>query len=108
MCGIAGYFGKRTLPLASVERMMAALRQRGPDAEHWRMWTPALDPARDAAPTTLLHTRLSIIDPRPIADQPMSNDAGDVWIAYNGEVYDWSSDAQTLVQAGYAFRTHSD
>jgi asparagine synthetase B (glutamine-hydrolysing) len=45
----------------------------------------------DAAPNGLLHTRLSIIDPRPEADQPMGNDAGDVWIAYNGEVYDWAA-----------------
>ena len=29
----------------------------------------------------LLHTRLSIIDPRPEADQPMGNDAGDVLIS---------------------------
>ena len=38
----------------------------------------------------------------------MSNAAGDVWIAYNGEVYDWAADAEVLKAAGYAFRTRSD
>lgn len=108
MCGIAGYFGRRIVSPASVERMMAALRQRGPDAEHMRFWDAALAPTTAAAPNALLHTRLSIIDPRPLADQPMDNAAGDVWIAYNGEVYDWAADAETLKAAGYVFRTRSD
>ncbi len=38
----------------------------------------------------------------------MANDAGDVWIAYNGEVYDWAGDAELLKAAGYVFRTRSD
>ncbi len=108
MCGIAGYFGRRIISPASVERMMTALRQRGPDAEHMRFWDDTLQPTTTAAPNALLHTRLSIIDPRPLADQPMDNATGDVWIAYNGEVYDWAADAETLRAAGYAFRTRSD
>ena len=108
MCGIAGYFGKRTLPPATVERMQAVLRQRGPDAEHTVFWTSEFRRTDAAAPNALLHTRLSIIDPRPLADQPMGNDAGDIWISYNGEVYDWAADAKELTAAGYHFRTHSD
>ncbi len=108
MCGIAGYFGCRVLPPAAVERMMAALRQRGPDAEHALFWDATLARARDPAPNALLHTRLSIIDPRPEADQPMSNVAGDIWISYNGEVYDWAAEAETLKAAGFHFRTRSD
>jgi asparagine synthase (glutamine-hydrolysing) len=108
MCGIAGYFGSRVVAPACVERMMAALRQRGPDAEHARFWDASLQPTTAPAPNALLHTRLSIIDPRPEADQPMPNARADVWIAYNGEVYDWAADAQTLKAAGYEFRTRSD
>ncbi len=108
MCGIAGYFGKRTPSAAAVAQMMAALRQRGPDAEHTMFWTADLSPIREPAPNALLHTRLSIIDPRPEADQPMSNEAGDVWIAYNGEAYDWAADAGALKAAGFRFRTRSD
>lgn len=89
--------------------MMAELRRRGPDAEHVRFWDASLAPAESVpAPNALLHTRLSIIDPRPEADQPMGNAAGDVWISYNGEVYDWADDAQALKAAGASFRTRSD
>jgi asparagine synthase (glutamine-hydrolysing) len=108
MCGIAGYFGQRTPSAAAIERMMSALRQRGPDAEHTVFWSADYARSDGPAPNALLHTRLSIIDPRPEADQPMSNAAGDVWIAYNGEVYDWAADAETLKAAGYVFRTRSD
>jgi asparagine synthase (glutamine-hydrolysing) len=108
MCGIAGYFGQRTLPHATVERMLAALRQRGPDAEHVQRWTSAYEPTQNPAPNALLHTRLSIIDPRPEADQPMGNAEGTVFIAYNGEVYDWADAAAALKAAGYVFHTRSD
>ncbi|MBK7742541.1 MAG: asparagine synthase (glutamine-hydrolyzing) [Betaproteobacteria bacterium] len=108
MCGIAGFFGTRDIAPATVERMQAALRRRGPDAEHAVCWDAALARTDGAAPNALLHTRLSIIDPRPVADQPMGNDAGDVWIAYNGEVYDWADAARELEAAGYVFRTRSD
>jgi asparagine synthase (glutamine-hydrolysing) len=108
MCGIAGYFGTRSVAPATVERMLAALRRRGPDAEHAVFWDAGLRRSDAPAPNALLHTRLSIIDPRPLADQPMCNAAGDVWIAYNGEVYDWAAAARELEAAGYAFRTRSD
>jgi asparagine synthase (glutamine-hydrolysing) len=110
MCGIAGYFGTRALPPAAVLRMLSALRRRGPDAEHVNLWTREYGPTplSQAAPNALLHTRLSIIDPRPEADQPMGNDAGDIFVSYNGEVYDWAADAATLTAAGFRFRTRSD
>jgi asparagine synthase (glutamine-hydrolysing) len=108
VCGIAGFFGARTMATASIERMLSALRPRGPDAESAVLWTADLKRTDAPAPNGLLCTRLSIIDPRPDANQPMSNAAGDVWIAYNGEVYDWAADASTLAEAGYHFRTRSD
>jgi asparagine synthase (glutamine-hydrolysing) len=88
--------------------MLSALRQRGPDAERVQAWDAALRPASVPAPNALLNTRLAIIDPRPEADPPIANDAGDIWIAYNGEVYDWSADAAILRDAGFHFRTRSD
>jgi asparagine synthase (glutamine-hydrolysing) len=108
MCGIGGYFGARILSPESVERMLAALRPRGPDAEHAVRWTGELCPTNDAAPNGLLATRLAIIDPRPAAEQPMANARRNVWISYNGEVYDWMHDAKILMAAGHRFRTRSD
>ncbi len=108
MCGIAGFFGTRTVAPGSIEQMLSALRPRGPDAESAVLWGADLKRTDAPAANGLLSTRLAIIDPRPDANQPMANAAGDVWIAYNGEVYDWASDARTLSAAGYQFRTHSD
>ena len=83
--------------------------QRGPDAEPAVLWNAGLQAHRRRRPRmACLNTRLSIIDPRPDANQPMANAAGDVWVAYNGEVYDWAADARTLSAAGFHFRTRSD
>ncbi|MDH3513556.1 MAG: asparagine synthase (glutamine-hydrolyzing), partial [Gammaproteobacteria bacterium] len=56
----------------------------------------------------LLHTRLSIRDLRSVADQPMTNGRGDVWITYNGEVYGWEAEAQALRAKGHVFNTTGD
>jgi len=98
MCGIGGFFAQLPVQERVAEAMQRALRPRGPDAEH----------AAGYQHNRLLHARLSIIDPRPIADQPMVNDRGDVWIVYNGEVYDWEAAADELRAAGARFRTRSD
>jgi asparagine synthase (glutamine-hydrolysing) len=98
MCGIGGFFAQGPVPDWVAAAMRQALRPRGPDAEH----------AVAYLHNRLLHARLSIIDPRPEADQPMVNDRGDVWIVYNGEVYDWQSAADDLRAAGARFHTRSD
>ena len=108
MCGIAGFFGPRAVGPDLIERMMAELRRRGPDAQHVKAWDERFQDADGTVANALLHARLSIIDPRPEADQPMANDAGDIWICYNGEVYDWQADADALRKQGVRFRTRSD
>ena len=109
MCGIAGHFGRPVAPEVRA-RMLSALLTRGPDAQHIAAFDTngarVMPDARAAA--GLVHARLSIIDPRPIADQPMSSDDGLVWICYNGEVYDWQQEARILEGRGARFRTRSD
>ena len=89
MCGIGGFLAQRPVDPRIAAAMQAALRPRGPDAEHRSAYGNNL----------LLHARLSIIDPRPEADQPMANEAGDIWICYNGEVYDWAGAAAQMAEA---------
>ena len=108
MCGIAGFFGSRMVSPPTVEHMLSALRQRGPDAERVQAWDTDFRSASLPAPNALLNTRLAIIDPRREADPPIGNDARDIWITYNGEVYDWSADAAVLTDEGFHFRTRSD
>lgn len=109
MCGIAGFFGRRIVGAATVEAMFGAIARRGPDASHGIAWDAAWRRAPlEQAPRALLHTRLSIRDPRPVADQPMGSDDGQVWLSYNGEIYGWEDEATSLAAAGAPFRTSSD
>lgn len=108
MCGIAGFSGFRPVAPDCVGAMLSALQPRGPDASHRVGWDQNLQRSDGPAAHALLATRLAIIDPRPIADQPMANDAGDLWISYNGEVYGWEKHARALEAAGARFRTRSD
>ncbi len=108
MCGIGGFLALRSVSPRVASAMQQALRPRGPDAEYAVGWDAGLAPAQGAWHNALLHARLSIIDPRPVADQPMANDRGDIWIVYNGEVYDWEASAKELRQRGASFRTRSD
>lgn len=99
MCGIAGIAG---LPNEEVIASMTALQaHRGPDdggtlvlAEHG---------------IALGHRRLSIIDLSSAGHQPMSNRSGDVWITFNGEIYNYQSLRQELLtEHGYSFRSQTD
>ena len=108
MCGIAGFVARRSVSRLVAEDMLEALRQRGPDARHSTTWDGELRRSESDVRLALLHSRLAIRDPRPAADQPMANAAGDVWLCYNGEVYGWERDAEALKRMGYEFRTRSD
>ena len=108
MCGIAGLIQNHAASPAVLEAMLSALRRRGPDAEHVIGWN-VQGQRNDAAPeVALIHARLAIMDPRPEADQPFSNDDGSVWLCYNGEVYDWQQHADELRRQGVQFKTHAD
>src|SRR5205823_8452743 len=52
--------------------------------------------------------RLRIIDLAPEADQPMSNEDASVWVAYNGEVYNFGELRVDLERAGHCFRSRTD
>ena len=108
MCGIAGFFQQQPANPATVDAMLAALRRRGPDAEHVVGWDAQGQRNNSQPEVVLIHTRLAIMDPRPEADQPFSNDDGSVWLCYNGEVYDWQQHANELRAQGVQFKTHAD
>lgn len=108
MCGIAGFFAHRSLSPRIPKQMLAALHQRGPDAQHSVLFDDQFQTVNAEASSALLHARLAIRDPRPVADQPMCNESKDIWICYNGEVYGWEQDAERLAAQGPAFRTRSD
>ncbi len=99
MCGIAGIISfDGTAPEADdLERMMCAMRLRGPDAR-------GLHVSRNVG---FAHTRLSIID-LECGAQPMSNEDGTVWVTFNGEIFNFRRMRGELEKRGHRFRTRSD
>jgi asparagine synthase (glutamine-hydrolysing) len=77
--------------------MTAALRHRGPDGAGFHA----------DAHAALGHRRLAIID-LVTGHQPMSNEAGDAWIVYNGEIFNHVKLRQELERAGHRYTTRSD
>lgn len=113
MCGIAGFFGQTTPPEQAMQTSLTALASRGPDAQGWVAWSRQ-DTTWQVAETlagssaAMLHTRLSIMDTRAIANQPMQAPGRNIWICYNGEIYDWQAEAECLTHQGVRFNSHSD
>jgi asparagine synthase (glutamine-hydrolysing) len=100
MCGIAGILKKDG---SSVSRdVLVAMREtmthRGPDDAG--IWTNGS--------VGLAHRRLSILDPSPAGHQPMSDPTGDVWIVYNGELYNYPVLRKLCEDRGVSLRSHSD
>ncbi|MBT3191972.1 MAG: asparagine synthase (glutamine-hydrolyzing) [Verrucomicrobia bacterium] len=101
MCGIAGviHFGeKHEAPSASlIKQMVSTLQHRGPD--EFGMY-------RDHY-AGVGHARLSLIDLK-MGQQPLCNETGDLWISYNGEIFNYIELRERLEARGHLFRTHSD
>ena len=101
MCGIAGYIGAKTIDQQRIDRCLALMHHRGPDASgFFGHRTP------DGRHVYLLHTRLSIIDLDPRANQPFR--IGPRVLVYNGEIYNYLELRHELEGAGGRFVTSSD
>ncbi len=124
MCGIAGAAwtaGSPPFDISVLEQMTTVLAHRGPDdaGYYHSIYAPGL-PGRclpcgtvpnvdqpHAPGAALGHRRLSIIDLAG-GHQPLANEDGTVWIAFNGEIYNYRELQQTLERQGHRFRTSSD
>lgn len=103
MCGIAGIlsFSDTCVDSAAIRGMTDAMTHRGPDGDG--IWTSA------DSRVGLGHRRLAIVDLTDDAAQPMANDAGDIQLTFNGEIYNHLNLREELQKSGYRFRTdHSD
>jgi len=102
MCGIAGVVRLHGRILeqdrASVTLMLRAQAHRGPDGE---------DCFADER-VCLGHRRLAIIDLSDNGREPMANEAGDVWVSFNGEIYNFAELRSELVASGHVFRSRTD
>ncbi|MBV8502322.1 MAG: asparagine synthase (glutamine-hydrolyzing) [Paucibacter sp.] len=102
MCGINGVVTNcaqgRDQLTATVARMNAATRHRGPDGEGLF--------ADDQV--ALGHLRLSIIDLSEGGAQPMHSPDGLMTLVFNGEIYNYIEIGAELRALGHQFRSHSD
>jgi len=100
MCGICGkiYFDPNArIDEHLIRRMCDVIKHRGPDES-------GVYVDRHVG---LGHRRLSIID-LATGQQPMCNARQDIWIVYNGEIYNFPELRKELELLGYSFHSHSD
>ncbi len=131
MCGILGVFSS-ALPAEGILReALDSLRHRGPDDEGYVFINTTHDtclPASgyDTSPElrdeyrhisdvkevdydlVLAHRRLSIVDLSSKGHQPMSYSNGQLWITYNGEIFNYRELRKELQSSGCRFQTGSD
>ena len=103
MCGICGvvFSNRSEVAEARVRAMAAAMQHRGPDGEGFLVNDPR------APGLALAMRRLSIID-LPGGNQPIWNEARDVAVVYNGELYNYKELRERLTRLGHRFSTQSD
>ena len=135
MCGITGIFNFNNEPMSisMLKRMTDALKHRGPDDEGYTLihskdgvckqliGNDSVDGFKavfknianqnditDNFDLAFGHRRLSIIDLSSSGHQPMSNEDGTIWLAYNGEVYNYIELKDELIKLGHTFRSNTD
>src|SRR4051812_8027793 len=101
MCGIAGIFHYKdeVIDEALLKRMCDCVGHRGPDGQG-----TFIDQQHHVG---LGHRRLSIVD-LATGGQPMCDEGQDIWLVFNGEIYNYPDLKQELTAKGYRFRTTSD
>lgn len=93
---------RNPIQTAQVERMSALIAHRGPDQA-------GLYQSPDDRPSVVLATRrLAILDLSVEGSQPMSNETGDLWLAYNGEVYNHQDLRRELEGRNHHYHSFTD
>ena len=138
MCGITGFYLKSSSYKYSVNQIISqmteTLRHRGPDDEGYALWDDnselvcygnntqqsVKDSRYQYSPNVLIqsisqksqlsfgHRRLSIVDLSPAGHQPMSFSNNDIWIVFNGEIYNYKTLKIQLHNHGHKFVSESD
>ena len=127
MCGITGIYSyKRFVKPRWIESMTDIIRHRGPDDEGYlslksdskkcisligndsKINGIHIKKFSEKADLFLGHRRLSILDVSILGHQPMSNKKKNIWITYNGEIYNYIEIRNELIKLGYSFSTKTD
>ncbi len=100
MCGICGIvnFDSSNVENKQLGEMLSFIKQRGPDGDGMFI----------EKNIGLAHARLSIIDLTEKASQPMSDITKNIWITFNGEIYNYKTLKKELENLNYKFSSNSD
>jgi asparagine synthase (glutamine-hydrolysing) len=124
MCGIFACLdiGRNKVEARTLERMSHSLKHRGPDDCGYAFFEimgeeRAVESRRPIDQNELNcfngllafgHRRLSIIDLTEAGHQPMCNERENVWIIYNGEIYNYKELTEELSKKGHIFKSKTD
>jgi asparagine synthase (glutamine-hydrolysing) len=104
MCGICGVWeygaARGNVERALVERMRDEMPHRGPDDAG----SLVFDEGRGG----LGFRRLSIIDLSEAGHQPMHGCTDQLWLVFNGEIYNHASLRQGLIERGHVYASRTD
>jgi len=101
LCGITGVYNinsKERQNNKTIKKMTDCLTHRGPDDSGTYIDDKI----------ALGHKRLKIIDLTKKAHQPMSDRKKEIFVAFNGEIYNFQEIKNDLLKKGYSFKSSSD
>jgi asparagine synthase (glutamine-hydrolysing) len=124
MCGIFAILnlGNDQVDRRTLEAMSSSVEHRGPDdcgftffelRGRKRTIVPKTS-IQEENPSSLEgvlafgHRRLSIIDLSEAGHQPMCNETGEIWVIFNGEIYNYKELALELTGKGHFFKSRTD
>ncbi len=127
MCGITGISSlKGNINPEEIKKMTALLRHRGPDDEGFlaadsverkvylltgkesNVRGPRIENFDKPVDLFLGHRRLSIIDLSAAGHQPMCNENGQIWVVYNGEIFNYLEVRKELESLTHRFKSQTD
>src|ERR1035437_4831611 len=101
MCGIAGIYNyhssKEPSLELSIKKMLSVIRHRGPDESGMYL----------GEKVGIGSVRICIID-LALGQQPMTDESGNYWIVYNGEIFNYAELRNDIEKKGIRLKTQSD
>jgi asparagine synthase (glutamine-hydrolysing) len=98
MCGFVGFTNKINDANRVIRECAEKIRHRGPDSDGFFV----------DGDFAMGFRRLSIIDITDSGDQPIYNEDKSLVLMFNGEIYNYQSIREDLINAGHIFKTKTD
>ncbi len=126
MCGIAGFLDlEQGVNMQVLQKMTDVIRHRGPDDEGYLLFSKEdvfiahgddslvegkarISELQGDFFLGISHRRLSILDTSPTGHQPMQYQDSELFVTYNGEIYNYIELKHELMELGYTFSTECD